>query len=112
MDLFRRLVRDVFDVDAALGGKDEGDAARRTVDQRGEIEFLVDRGAVLDIEPVDLLSSRAGLHGHQRRAEHLLGELPDLLDRAGEAHAALVAGRASLKRPLPRPPAWIWLLTT
>ncbi len=43
MDLFRRLVRDVLDVDAALGREDEGDAAGDAVDQRREIELLVDR---------------------------------------------------------------------
>ena len=34
----------------------------RAVDQQREVEFLVDVGAVLDIEAVDLLAGLAGLH--------------------------------------------------
>ena len=100
MDLLRRLVRDVLDVDAAFGRKHEGDLADCAIDQRGEIELLVDRRAFLDIEAVDLLAGGAGLDGHQRRPQHLLGEVPDLLDRVGEPHAALVAGRGLLEPAL------------
>src|SRR5271170_3690831 len=103
MDLFRRAMRDVLDVDAAFGRKHEGDLADGAIDQRGEVELLVDRGAFLDIEPVDLLAGGSGLDGHQRRPEHLLRELPDLLDRFGEAYAALVAGRGLLELALAAP---------
>ena len=68
------------------------------VDQRREVELLVDVRAVLEIEAVDLLAGRAGLHGDQRLAEHLLGEGLHLLDRAGEPDAALVA-RGRLLEP-------------
>ena len=71
MDFFRRVMRDVLDIDAALGRQHEGDARRDAVDQRREIEFLVDRRAFFDIEPIDLLAGRSGLHGDQRRPEHL-----------------------------------------
>ena len=70
------------------------------VDQDREIELLVDVGAVLDVEPVDLLAVRAGLHRDQRRAQHLLGEFVDLGDRLGDADAALVAGGGFLELAL------------
>ena len=38
VDLFRRLVGDVLDVDAALGRQHEGDAARGAIDQRRQID--------------------------------------------------------------------------
>ena len=61
MDLLRRVVRDLLDVHAALGRE----RRRRRGWSRGrparEIEFLVDRGAFLDVEPADLLARRPGL---------------------------------------------------
>ena len=70
------------------------------VDQDREIELLVDVGAVLDVEAVDLLAWRAGLHRDQRLAEHLLGEFVDLGDRLGEADAALGVGGGFLELAL------------
>ena len=93
-DLLGRVMRDLLDVHAAFGRDDEGDARGRAVDQHREIEFLVDVGAVLDVEAVDLLAGLAGLQRDQRRAQHLLGEGFGLVDRLGDAHAALVAGRS------------------
>ena len=61
--------------------------ARSTSDR--EIELAGDVGAVLDIETVDLLAVRAGLHGDQRLAQHLAGVGLDLVDRLGKPHAAL-----------------------
>ena len=92
VDLLRRVVGDLLDIHAAFGRDDEGDAARRAVDQRREIELGGDVGAFLDIEPADLLAGLAGLGRDERLAEHLADEGLDLVDRAGEAHAALVAG--------------------
>lgn len=91
-DLFRVVVRDVLDVDAAFGRDDEGDARGLAVDQDREVELLVDVGAVLDVEAVDLLAGGAGLDRHEGGAEHLLGEFGDLRGRLGDADAALVAG--------------------
>src|SRR4051812_49561962 len=62
-DLLRAVVRDVLDVDAALGRHHEGDAGGLAVDQNREVEFLVDVGAVLDVEAVDLLSGGGGAGG-------------------------------------------------
>ena len=91
-DLFRVVVRDFLDVDAALGRNHERHFAGFAVDQDREIELLVDVGAFLDVEAVDLLAVRAGLDRDQGRAQHLLGELVDLGDGFRDADAALVAG--------------------
>ena len=99
-DFFGRVVRDVLDVDAAFGRDHERDFGGFAVDQDREIELLVDVGAFLDVEAVDLLAVCAGLHRDQRRAQHLLGELVDLGDRLGDAHAALVAGGGFLELAL------------
>ena len=99
-DFLRRLVRDVLDIDAAFGGDHEGYFRGLAVDQDREIELPVDVGAFLDVEAVDLLAVRAGLHRDQRRAQHLFGEFVDLCDRFGDAHPALVAGRGLLELAL------------
>ena len=99
-DLFGRVVRDVLDVDAAFGRDHERHFRGFAVDQDREIELLVDVGAFLDVEAVDLLAVRAGLHRDQRRAQHLLGEFVDLGDRLGDADAALVAGGGFLELAL------------
>ena len=93
-------MRDRLDVHAAFGRDDEGDAADRAVDQQREIELAVDVGAVLDVEAVDLLAGRAGLLGHQRVAEHLLGVGDHLLDRLGQPDAALGVGAEFLELAL------------
>ena len=99
VNLFRRVMGDVLDVDAALGREDERNPARLPVDQRREIELLVDIRAVLDIEAVDLLAGGAGLHGHEGRAQHLPGERAHLFNRAREPHAALFARGRLLESP-------------
>ena len=99
-DLLGRVVRDVLDVDAAFGRDDEGDARGLAVDQERKVELLVDVGAVLDVEAVDLLAGGAGLDRHEGGAQHLLGELGDFRGRLGDADAALVAGRSFLELAL------------
>ena len=103
MDLFRRIVSDILDVDPAFGREDEGDPARLPVDQRRKIELPVDRRAVLDVQAIDLLAVRAGLRRHQRRPQHLRCECLDLVDRAGESHAAFVPCRGLLEAALAAP---------
>src|SRR6478609_7663298 len=99
-DLFGRVVRDVLDIDAAFGGNHERYFGGFAVDQDREIELLVDVGAFLDIQPVDLLAVRPGLHRDQGCAQHLAGEFIDLGDRFGDADAALVAGGCFLELAL------------
>ena len=82
-DPVRRVMRHFLDVHAAFGRNNESDAARRSIDKEGKIEFLDDIGAFLEINPVDLLAGRAGLYGHEGPAEHFVGQ-----------------------RSRPRPPIW------
>ena len=103
MDLIGRMARHVLDVDAALGRNHERHPARLAVDQRRQIELLVDVRPVLDVEAVDLLAGRAGLRRDQSRAQHLPCEGFDFLDRTGEPDAALFARRRLLEPALAAP---------
>ena len=97
-------MRDFLDVDAAFGGYHKRHTGGFAIDQDRQIELLVDLGAFLDIEAIDLLAGRAGLFGDQRRAQHLLDELVDVVGGLGDAHAALVAGGGFLEFALAAPP--------
>jgi hypothetical protein len=85
-------MRHVLDRHAALGRGDDRDPRGLAVDQEGQVEFLGDVRAVLDVDAVDLLAGLAGLDGDEGAAQHLAGEFGGLSDRAGEADAALLAG--------------------
>ena len=100
LDLLRRVVRDLLDIHAAFRRDDEGDAAGGAVDEHRQVELGLDVGAVLDIEPVDLLAGLAGLDRHEGVAEHFARELLDLVDGLGEPHAALFAGGSFLELAL------------
>ncbi|MNY11144.1 hypothetical protein D3C86_1441570 [compost metagenome] len=99
-DLFRGVVGDGFDVHAAFGRDDEGDAAVGAVDQDRQVELARDVGAVFDVEAVDLLAGVGRLSRHQGVAEHFLGVLDHVLDREGQAHAALGVSRQFLELAL------------
>jgi hypothetical protein len=103
VDLLGRVVRDLLDVHAALGGGDHRDHARLPVDQQGEVEFLGDGRALFDVEAVDLLALGTGLVGHQHAAEHLLGVAADLGDRLDHADAALGVGGQPFELALAAP---------
>jgi hypothetical protein len=94
---------DLLDLDAALGRGHEGDARGVAVDHHAEIELARDLAAVLDIDPAHLAPARPGLVGDQRHAEHLGGELADLLDRARELDAAALAAAAGVDLRLDHP---------
>jgi hypothetical protein len=91
-DLLGRRVRDIFDIDATFGRNHERYFGGFAIDQDREIKLLVDIGAFLDVEPVDLFAVRPGLHRDQGCTQHLCGEFVDFGDRFGDADAALVAG--------------------
>ena len=86
-----RLMRHLLDVHAAFGRNNESDPARRTVDEQGKIEFLDDRGAFLEINPVDLLAGGAGLHGDEGPPEHFADKGLDLGHGFGESDAPLAS---------------------
>ena len=84
-DLLGVLGRHLLDLDAALGRGHEGDARGGAVEHGAEIELAGDVAAVLDVDALDDPALRPGLVGDQRHAEHVVGELAHLLDRAWRA---------------------------
>ena len=99
-DLLRRIMRHLLDVHASFGRNHIGDARCLAIDQHREIEFLCDVGAVFDVETIDLLACRAGLHRHQSLAEHVLREACNFIHRLREPHAALRIRRQFLELAL------------
>ena len=83
------MMRNLFNIHATFGRDDEGDPAGFAIDEKRQIEFPFDLGSFLDIEPVDLLSGRAGLQSHQSVAEHFSRVLTHLGDRLRQPYAAL-----------------------
>src|SRR6185436_13754017 len=102
-DLVRRVVRDLLDVHAAFGRNYDRDARGLAVDQHREIELLLDRRAVLDVEPVDLLALRAGLRRDESCAEDAGRFLLDVLDRLDHLDAARLAAPAGMDLRLHHP---------
>ena len=102
-DLVRRVVRHFFDVHAAFGGDHDGDARGLAVDQHRQVEFLVDRRAFLDVEPVDLLAVRPGLVRDQRGAEQPRRFLLHVVDRFDDLDAAGLAAAAGMDLRLHHP---------
>jgi hypothetical protein len=94
-------VSNFLDVHAAFGGGHHGDLLGGAVGQRGDVVFF-DVGAFLDQQVTHLLAFRAGLVGDQLHAE----DLPAYWRTSSSDLATLTPP------PLPRPPAWIWALTT
>ena len=92
-DFLRRVVRDLLDIHAALGGHHERDAAGGAVDEKRQVELLVDFRAFFDIDAVDLLAGRTCLNGHQRVAKHFDRVGADVDKGFSEANAALGAWR-------------------
>ena len=75
----------------------------RAVDHHAEIELARDLAAVLDVDPAHLAARGPGLVGDERHAEHLVGELADLLDRPRELDAAALAAPAGVDLRLDHP---------
>jgi hypothetical protein len=74
----------------------------RTVEGHRDVELARDLGRLLDENLLHLLPFGAGLMGDELHAEDLPGVRRGLF---GE-------GASLTPPPLPRPPAWIWALTT
>ena len=109
-DLVGMLLGDLFDVHAAFGRGDDGDAAGRAVDQLRDIELARDVAALLDIDLLDLFALRAGLVGDQAAAQHLVGAGDHLLHGAADLDAAGLAAAAGMDLGLHHPDRTVQLL--
>ena len=87
-------------------------AARLAVDQRRQVELLVDVGAVLDVEAVDLLAVGPVCTVTSVAPSICLAKVSTSSTDLASRTPPLSPAEASLNLPLPRPPAWIWLFTT
>src|SRR6516225_6597410 len=102
-DLVRRLMRDFFDVHAALGRRDEGHPRRRAINERREIIFTLDCRAFLDIDAAHLAAMQPGLVRDQNGAEHPLSLALYLGDRFEDLDAAGLAAAAGMDLRLHHP---------
>ncbi len=78
-DPLRRFLRHLLDLHSPLRGGHDDVARGGSIEENRQIELPGDVDALLDIEPVDLLTLFAGLDGDQRAAQHLLRQPPHLL---------------------------------
>ncbi len=90
-DLLGRVVGDLLDFDAALGGGDDDGAGGGAVEEDGEVVFLFDVARDGEVDRLHLAAGGAGLDGDQGVVEHLAGDLPGVGLGLAELHAALVA---------------------
>src|SRR5690606_19031033 len=102
-DLFGRLCRDLFDLDAALGRGHQRDAAGRPVHQHAEVQLACDVAPLLDIDAADLLPLGTGLVRDEVHADHRLGSLAHLFDRFDHLDAAALAASACVDLRLDDP---------
>ena len=70
---FRMLGGDFLDIHAAFGRSDEGDLLRGAVGDQRDVQFVLDVGAVFDVQAADLLALSAGLVGDQLHAQNVGG---------------------------------------
>ena len=61
-----------------------------------EVQLAVDGRGLFDQQPLHLLALRAGLVGHQRHAENVLGVQLGVLAGAGHFHAAALAAASGV----------------
>jgi hypothetical protein len=104
-------VRHRLDVHAAFGRGDDRDAADRTVDQQREVELAFDVAAFLDISRFTVLPAGPVCLVTRSWPSMAWALAPTSSIDLQTRTPPLPLG-SSLKRPLPRPPAWICALTT
>ena len=93
----------LLDAHPALGGGDHRNPGGLAVHKQGEVEFLGDGGAFLDVEAVDLLALRAGLFGDQNATQHFLGGGLHIVQRLQHPNAALGVGAQALESAFAAP---------
>jgi len=90
-DLLGRAVRHFLDVHAAFAGGDERDLLGAPIGDHGHVVFLLDVGAVFDVQAVDLLAVGAGLVGLELHAQDVTGQTLDVVDGLGDLDATALA---------------------
>ena len=103
VDLLRRFVRDLLDVDAAAGGGDEGDGPGAAIDEAGEIQLLLDVVGLGDEHAVNRQRAATGLIGDHAGAEHLAGHLAGLLRRLRQLDATGLTAATGMDLRLDHP---------
>ena len=104
-DLVGRTLRQLLDLDAALGGGDQRDPSGGAVDRQCQIELAGDVAARLDIDPLDLAPFGSGLVRHELFADQRLRRRRDLVLRAHQLDAAGLAAAAGMDLRLDDPNA-------
>jgi hypothetical protein len=95
-DLVGRIVRDLFDIHAAMLRGHEHHLGRRTVQHQAEIEFAVDGRTGFNQQALHLLPGGAGLVRDELHTQNLLGILVGLFDGLGQLDAAALAATAGV----------------
>ena len=90
-DLLGSGVSHFFDVHAAFARSDQGHLLRGAVGHQGHVQFVLDVGAVFDVQAANLLAFGARLVRDQLHAQDLFSQLLDVVDGLGNLHAAALA---------------------
>ena len=102
-DLFGVVVCHFFNVHAAFAGGNEGHLLRSAVGYARQVVFLLDVGALFNIEASHFLAFGAGLVRHKLHAQNLTRACPDVVDRPGHLHATALAAAACVDLRLDHP---------
>ena len=102
-DLLGGGVGHFLDVHAAFAGSDEGHLLGAAVGHAGQVVFLLDVGAFLDVQAADLLAFGAGLVRLELHAQDVASQGLDVVDGLGNLHAAALATAARMDLSLHHP---------
>ena len=105
VDFFRAFFRDFFDVHAAFGAGDEGNAAAGAINHGGDVEFVSDIQSFFDEYHVDGQANFARLLGFQGVANHLAGVGAHFVQAFRDFDAACLAAPARVDLCLDDPDA-------
>jgi hypothetical protein len=93
-DRLRLVFGELFDVHATFGRRDDHGRLRAAVHHHGEVHLARDIAAGFDVERLHHAALGAGLVRDERLAEQVLGDLPGVVGRTHELHAAGLAAAA------------------
>jgi hypothetical protein len=88
---------------SAFAGRDERHFLRGPVGHDGRVVFLLDVGAVLDVQAAHLLAFGTRLVGLELHAQDLAGQALDIVDALGHFHAAALAAATRMDLRLDHP---------